>query len=51
MSRVPLSPFAYVSFLRAGKRCRSNVVEREVAEAVAAHYKRLGFGGVEVVSS
>ena len=48
---TPPSPFAYVSFLRGDKRCRSNVVEREIAEGVAAHYRKQGFQGVEVVSA
>lgn len=46
---APPSPFGYVSFLRGGKLCRSNVTEREIAELVAVHYRNRGFKRVQVV--
>lgn len=46
---TPPSPFAYVSFLRGEKLCRSNITEREIAELVAVHYRNQGFKGVQVV--
>lgn len=48
---MPPSPFAFVRFMRGNRLCRSNVVEREIAEDIAAHFRSLGFRFVEVVAA